>query len=72
MAVRGLDQRRLGAWLLNAVAGLTLAFILTPLFFVTWLSLFSLKFAPRFAQFSLESRIDAGCGLFFACCNVGM
>lgn len=41
MAVRGLDQRRLGAWLLNAVAGLTLAFILTPLFFVTWLSFFS-------------------------------
>ncbi len=34
------STRRLGAWLLNAVAGLTLAFILTPLFFVTWLSFF--------------------------------
>lgn len=34
------DQRRFGHWLLNAIAGLVLAFILTPLVFVTWLSFF--------------------------------
>lgn len=35
-----IDRRRLGRWLLNGVAGLTLLYILTPLIFVTWLSFF--------------------------------
>jgi len=34
------DRRRLGRWLLNGTAGLTLLYILTPLIFVTWLSFF--------------------------------
>jgi putative spermidine/putrescine transport system permease protein len=42
MAARGLlaDTRRLGRWALNGAAGLSLAYILTPLVFVTWLSFF--------------------------------
>jgi putative spermidine/putrescine transport system permease protein len=36
-----LDTRRLGRYLLNGIAGLTLLYILTPLIFVTWLSFFS-------------------------------
>lgn len=42
MAASGfrIDRRRLGRWLLNGVAGLTLFYILTPLIFVTWLSFF--------------------------------
>ena len=42
MAARGLhvDTRRLGRWALNAAAGVALAYILTPLVFVTWLSFF--------------------------------
>ena len=35
-----LDARRLGRGLLNATAGLSLAFILTPLVFVSWLAFF--------------------------------
>ncbi len=34
------DTRRLGRWALNGAAGLSLAFILTPLVFVIWLSFF--------------------------------
>ena len=34
------DTRRLGRFVLNGVAGLALAYILTPLFFVTWLAFF--------------------------------
>ena len=34
------DTRRLGRWALNGAAGLALAYILTPLVFVTWLSFF--------------------------------
>jgi putative spermidine/putrescine transport system permease protein len=34
------DRRRLGRWLLRAVAGLTLLYILIPLIFVTWLSFY--------------------------------
>lgn len=37
---RVLDTRRLGRFALNGVAGLALAYILTPLFFVTWLAFF--------------------------------
>jgi putative spermidine/putrescine transport system permease protein len=37
---RMLDTRRLGRFALNGVAGLALAYILTPLFFVTWLAFF--------------------------------
>ena len=42
MAAPGLlaDRRRLGRWALNGAAGLALAYILTPLVFVTWLSFF--------------------------------
>lgn len=35
-----LDSRRLGRWALHGAAGLALAFILTPLVFVTWLAFF--------------------------------
>lgn len=35
-----IDQRRLGSWLLNAAAGFSLLYILTPLIFVTWLSFY--------------------------------
>lgn len=35
-----IDQRRLGGWLLNAAAGFSLLYILTPLIFVTWLSFY--------------------------------
>jgi len=34
------DQRRLGRWLLKAVGGLALLYILLPLIFVTWLSFY--------------------------------
>jgi putative spermidine/putrescine transport system permease protein len=37
---RGIDTRRLGRWLLNGAAGVTILYILTPLIFVTWLSFF--------------------------------
>ena len=37
---RAIDTRRLGRWLLNGAAGLTILYILTPLIFVTWLSFF--------------------------------
>jgi putative spermidine/putrescine transport system permease protein len=37
---RPIDTRRLGRWLLNGAAGLTILYILTPLIFVTWLSFF--------------------------------
>jgi putative spermidine/putrescine transport system permease protein len=36
----GLNSRRLGRYALNGMAGLALAYILTPLFFVTWLAFF--------------------------------
>ena len=36
-----LDPRRLGSFALRAAAGLALAYILTPLFFVTWLAFFA-------------------------------
>ena len=36
----GVDKRVLGRWLLRGVATLTLCYILTPLFFVTWLSFY--------------------------------
>jgi putative spermidine/putrescine transport system permease protein len=39
-ATRLFSSRRLGRYALNAVAGLALAYILTPLFFVTWLAFF--------------------------------
>src|SRR5687767_10272097 len=35
-----IDRRSLGRWALNGAAGLTLGFILLPLFFVTWLAFF--------------------------------
>ena len=35
-----LDRRRIGRWLLNGAAGLAFLYILTPLFFVTWLSFY--------------------------------
>lgn len=35
-----LDQRRLGRWLLNAAAAIAFLYILVPLLFVTWLSLY--------------------------------
>jgi len=35
-----LDARRLGRWLLRGSAALSLGFILTPLFFVSWLAFF--------------------------------
>jgi putative spermidine/putrescine transport system permease protein len=37
---RAIDTRRLGRWLLNGAAGVTILYILTPLIFVTWLSFF--------------------------------
>ena len=36
----GFNSRRLGRYALNGMAGLALAYILTPLFFVTWLAFF--------------------------------
>ena len=36
-----LDRRRLGRWSLKAVAVFSFLFILTPLFFITWLSFYS-------------------------------
>lgn len=42
-----LDRRALGRWALTGAAGLTLAFILLPLFFVTWLAFF-LQAIPSF------------------------
>lgn len=36
-----LNIRRIGQWLLNGAATITLLYILTPLIFVTWLSFFS-------------------------------
>ena len=39
-AARVFNSRRLGRFALNAVAALGLAYILTPLFFVTWLAFF--------------------------------
>jgi putative spermidine/putrescine transport system permease protein len=35
-----LDQRTIGRWALHGAAGLSLGFILLPLFFVTWLAFF--------------------------------
>lgn len=40
VAARVLDTRRLGRWALNGAAGVSLGFILLPLFFVTWLAFF--------------------------------
>jgi len=36
----GFNSRRIGRYALNGMAGLALAYILTPLFFVTWLAFF--------------------------------
>jgi putative spermidine/putrescine transport system permease protein len=36
----GFSSRRIGRYALNGMAGLALAYILTPLFFVTWLAFF--------------------------------
>ena len=41
------DRRALGRWALTGAAGVTLAFILLPLFFVTWLAFF-LQAIPSF------------------------
>jgi putative spermidine/putrescine transport system permease protein len=40
-AVGWISSRTLGRWALKAAAGVTLAYILTPLFFVTWLAFFA-------------------------------
>lgn len=39
--IGSLGSRRLGRWMLNGGAALALAYILTPLFFVTWLAFFA-------------------------------
>ena len=36
-----LDRRRIGRWLLNGAAAVAFIYILTPLFFVTWLSFYA-------------------------------
>ena len=35
-----IDRRTMGRWAFNGAAGLTFAFVLVPLFFVTWLAFF--------------------------------
>lgn len=57
----GIDRRRLGRWALTGAAGVTLAFILLPLIFVTWLAFFEQaipSFPPR--GYSLKWFVSIG------------